>query len=101
MPGRGEALVTPEQVESGIAGTQDFVTRLLASAKRGVAAGKDLKAVYRGACAELEPRFGQWVIFAHCMPFNASRAFDEAKGIAHPRIWTAERDMEMWRSLET
>jgi hypothetical protein len=35
------------------------------------------------------------------MPFNATRAFDEASGIAHPRIWTAERDVEMWKTLES
>ena len=25
----------------------------------------------------------------------------EAKGLDHPRIWTAERDTEMWAALET
>jgi hypothetical protein len=30
-----------------------------------------------------------------------SRAYDEAKGIDHPRIWTAERDLETWAELET
>ncbi len=34
------------------------------------------------------------------MPFNVSRAYDEAKGLDRPRIWTAERDLEMWRALE-
>jgi hypothetical protein len=34
------------------------------------------------------------------MPFNVTRAFDEAKGLDTPRIWTAERDVEMWRALE-
>lgn len=34
------------------------------------------------------------------MPFNVSRAYDEAQGIERPRIWTAERDVEMWRALE-
>ena len=34
------------------------------------------------------------------VPFNVSRAYDEAKGLDHPRIWTAERDMEMWSALE-
>jgi hypothetical protein len=33
------------------------------------------------------------------MPFNTTRAFDEAGGIIHPRIWTAERDLEMWTAL--
>ncbi len=101
VPGRGDALLTPAQVETGIAGTRSFVTQLLASAKQGVAGGDDLKQVYQSTCAKLEPQFGQWVIFAHCMPFNAARAFDEASGIAHPRIWTAERDIEMWKTLET
>jgi len=29
-----------------------------------------------------------------------SRAFDEAGGIAHPRIWTAQRDKDMWAALQ-
>ena len=29
-----------------------------------------------------------------------TRAYDEASGIKNPRIWTAERDMEMWKSLQ-
>jgi hypothetical protein len=33
------------------------------------------------------------------MPFDVSRAYDEAKGIKNPRIWTAERDMEMWNTI--
>ena len=35
------------------------------------------------------------------MPFDVSRAYDEAQGIGNPRIWTAERDLEMWRALES
>ena len=31
---------------------------------------------------------------------KGSRAYDEAKGLDHPRIWTAERDIEMWSALE-
>ena len=48
----------------------------------------------------MRPKYGHWVIFEHCMPFNVSRAYDEAKGLDHPRIWTAERDVAMWKSLE-
>jgi hypothetical protein len=32
------------------------------------------------------------------MPFNVARAYDEAKGIGHPVIWTAERDRDMWNN---
>jgi hypothetical protein len=48
----------------------------------------------------MTPRFGDWAIYEHCMPFNVARAYDEANGIEHPRIWTAERDLEMWTALQ-
>ena len=35
VPGRGEALVTPAQVEAGLAGTQDFITQLFESVRAG------------------------------------------------------------------
>ena len=65
-----------------------------------IAAGKPLKDVYKDTRARLDPKFAQFPIYEHCMPFDVSRAYDEASGIAHPRIWTAERDIELWKSLE-
>lgn len=100
VPGRGEALTTPDAIREGIAGTRAFLRDLFGIAKAGVAAGHDLKTVYDRAMAEMRPKYGHWVIFEHCMPFDVSRAYDEAKGLDVPRIWTAERDLEMWRSLE-
>jgi glyoxylase-like metal-dependent hydrolase (beta-lactamase superfamily II) len=100
VPGRGEALVTPEQVESGLKGTQDFLTQMFESVRRSASAGKPLKAAYQEAYALLQPRFGHWVIFDHCMPFDVSRAYDEATDYPDPRIWTAQRDKEMWAALE-
>ena len=66
-----------------------------------LAMGKYLRAFTATALAELRPKYGHWVIFDHCMPFDVSRAYDEAQGIDNPRIWTAERDIEMWRALES
>lgn len=100
VPGRGAALKTPQEVEDGIAGTQAFVSGLYRSVAEGVAAGKNLKEIYRRTYERLEPDFGKWVIFEHCMPFDVTRAYDEASGIADPRIWTAARDREMWQALE-
>jgi hypothetical protein len=40
------------------------------------------------------------VIFDHCMPFDVTRAYDEATQYADPRVWTAERDRQMWETLE-
>jgi glyoxylase-like metal-dependent hydrolase (beta-lactamase superfamily II) len=101
VPGRGAALKNAKEVEAGIAGTQAFLSRLYGAVAEGVAAGRPLKQVYDETVAALEPDFGDWVIFEHCMPFDVSRAYDEAGGVADPRIWTAERDVEMWRALES
>jgi len=100
VPGRGDALMSPEKVEEGLVGTQAFLSALFKSVQASVAAGHSLKAAYDSAYAELAKRYGNWVIFDHCMPFDVSRAYDEAKGLDHPRIWTAERDIEMWKALE-
>ena len=45
--------------------------------------------------------YGKWVIFDHCMPFDVTRCYDEATQYPDPRIWTAERDRQMWAALET
>jgi glyoxylase-like metal-dependent hydrolase (beta-lactamase superfamily II) len=100
VPGRGPALVGEARVAEGLASTRAFVSELYASVKAGAAAGKDLNAVYRDTCAALKPKYGQWVIFDHCMPFDVTRAFDEATQFTDPRIWTAERDTAMWQTLE-
>ncbi len=100
VPGRGAALQTPDQVAAGLAGTRAFVSELYESVKAGASAGRELKAVYRETYERLAPKYGQWVIFAHCMPFDVTRAYDEATGYADPRIWTAERDIAMWQALE-
>ena len=100
VPGRGPALQGQAQVQQGLQVTRDFVRDVWASVSAGAAAGRDLKAVYRETYDALKPRYGQWVIFDHCMPFDVTRAYDEATRHPDPRIWTAERDLEMWRTLE-
>ena len=100
VPGRGAALTTPEQVQAGLSGTRDFIKDLYQSVQAGAAAGKDLRAVYEETFAKLSPKYGHWVIFNHCMPFDVTRAYDEATQYTDPRIWTAERDRQMWIALE-
>ncbi len=100
VPGRGAALTTPERVQAGLAGTRDFIADVHASVQAGVAAGKDLNAVYKDTFAKLKPKYGHWVIFDHCMPFDVTRCYDEVTQYRDPRIWTADRDREMWATLE-
>ena len=100
VPGRGRALLNKADVAQGLADTDAFTSTLFKRVREGVAKGWGLRDIYRDTMDHMRPTYGAWVIFEHCMPFNVSRAFDEAKGIDRPRIWTAERDIEMWQSLE-
>jgi hypothetical protein len=92
--------MNPAQVEAGLEGTRTFVSEMFSAVKKSVAAGHDLRTAYRETYAMLKPKFGQWVIFDHCLPFDVTRAYDEATQYRDPRIWTAERDKAMWESLE-
>ena len=100
VPGRGEAMTTAAASDKAIAATAAFLSDLRRIVEAGVSAKKPLKAVYEEVVKALTPKYGGWVIFEHCLPFNVSRCFDEMSGIVDPRIWTAERDMEMWRTLQ-
>jgi glyoxylase-like metal-dependent hydrolase (beta-lactamase superfamily II) len=100
VPGRGPAMTNAADCEKAIEYTRRWVTDLYSTAKAGVAEGKSLKEVFRDTRAVMDPVFGDVFIYEHCLPFDVSRAFDEASGIKHPRIWTAQRDVEMWQALQ-
>jgi glyoxylase-like metal-dependent hydrolase (beta-lactamase superfamily II) len=100
VPGRGAALKTAAEVQAGLTQTREFVTALFESVAREARQGRPLREVYRATYESLHARYGSWVIFDHCMPFDVTRAYDEATHYPDPRIWTAERDREMWQALE-
>ena len=99
-PGRGGALIGKEAVNRAIESTRDFVNSTYAPAARVAAQGGTLKQAWDAVRAECDPKFKDYAIYEHCLPFNVARAYDEARGITHPRIWTAERDLEMWAALQ-
>jgi glyoxylase-like metal-dependent hydrolase (beta-lactamase superfamily II) len=100
VPGRGDALVGKTRVREAVAMTRDFVNTLYGAAELSVARGASLKEAFAACRAAMDPRFGSFAIYEHCLPFNVSRAYDEASGIDDPVIWTAERDREMWTQLQ-
>lgn len=100
VPGRGEAMTTPKSSLRAIEATRSFIRDMTAEVRKGVRAKRSLKQVFDATHARLKPAYGGWVIFDHCLPFNVSRAYDEATGVSHPRIWTAKRDKEMWADLQ-
>ncbi len=100
VPGRGPALKGAAQVAEGLRATAGFIADVRAAVEAGVAAGKDLNAVYKDTYAKLKPKYASWVIFDHCMPFDVTRCFDEVTQYPDPRVWTADRDRQMWETLE-
>jgi glyoxylase-like metal-dependent hydrolase (beta-lactamase superfamily II) len=100
VPGRGDALVGRAKVNAAMEGTTDFLTALYGTVKKSVRRGDDLKASFAAVRKVMDKPFGKYAIYEHCLPFNVSRAYDEACGIDHPRIWTDKRDIEMWQLLQ-
>lgn len=100
VPGRGAALTTPDMVAEGIALTSDFLSTLYGSVSESVAKGRSLKDAFDFARLAMDSKFKTFAIYEHCLPFNVSRAYDEARGIEWPVIWTAERDREIWAALQ-
>tara|TARA_R110002073_G_scaffold1471_16_gene10238 strand:- start:7508 stop:8458 length:951 start_codon:yes stop_codon:yes gene_type:complete len=99
-PGRGDAILGEEMVETAIANTFDFVDSTYRPAQKVAARGGTLKEAWDAVRAECDPKFADYAIYEHCLPFNVARAYDEARGIDTPRIWTAERDQKMWADLQ-
>jgi len=99
-PGRGDALVGREMVAAAIDNTREFLESTYRPAARVAARGGTLKEAWDAVRAECDPKFGDYAIYEHCLPFNVSRAYDEARGLDTPRIWTDKRDLEMWDALQ-
>ncbi len=99
-PGRGDALVGRDMVAKAIESTRDFVESTYRPAARVAARGGSLKEAWDAVRAECDPKFSDFAIYEHCLPFNVARAYDEARGLDTPRIWTAARDKEMWEALQ-
>lgn len=100
VPGRGDALKGKQTVREAIAMTRSFVADLYGAAEMSVAKGRTLKESMAATRDVMDPKYGNFAIYEHCLPFNVSRAYDEASGIDDPVIWTAERDREMWAALQ-
>jgi hypothetical protein len=99
-PGRGDALKGRQTVAEALAMTRDFVSTLYGVAEMAVAKGRTLKESFAATREVMDPKFGSFAIYEHCLPFNVSRAFDEASDIKDPVIWTAARDREIWEILQ-
>ncbi len=96
--GRGP-VVRDAAVATAIEDTRAFIRTTLDGTRQVKEAGGTLKDAFQAVHGELAPRYAGFPIFEHTMPFNVQRSWDELDGIEHPRIWTAERDREVWDAL--
>lgn len=99
-PGRGDALVGRDKVNAALDSTADFVRSTFEPIARVARGGGTLRQAMDACRAVCDPKFADYAIYEHCLPFNVARAYDEALGIDTPRIWTAERDKTMWEALQ-
>lgn len=99
VPGRGDAIIGKENVRKTIEQTAAFINTLFSRTKEAANMGKSLNATYKDIMVALSPDYGDWAIFEHCMPFNVVRAWEEVHGQERPLIWTAEKDLSMWKAL--
>ncbi|MGH3728888.1 MAG: MBL fold metallo-hydrolase [Micromonosporaceae bacterium] len=97
--GRG-AVVHGKGVSAAIAQTRVFLTVMRSTVGEVHGRGGAVSEAFDAAHAALVPTYGGWPIFEHCLPFNVQRLWDELDGINWPRIWTAERDREVWDQLQ-
>jgi glyoxylase-like metal-dependent hydrolase (beta-lactamase superfamily II) len=98
--GRGAVARGRSAVDAAIDQTREFLTTMRAEVGGVHRRGGTVREAFAAAHAELAPRYGRWPIFEHCMPFNVQRLWDEFDGVDWPRVWTAERDREVWEALE-
>ncbi len=100
VPGRGDALVGRAKVDEAVELTKDFLNSTYDAVARVALRGGSLKEAMAACRAACDAKFKNYAIYEHCLPFNVARAYDEARDVDWPRIWTAERDAKLWAELQ-
>jgi glyoxylase-like metal-dependent hydrolase (beta-lactamase superfamily II) len=99
--GRGAVARGVDATEAAVEQTRSFLMGMKEHVGAVHKRGGALKEAFKDTHAALAPKFGRWSIFEHCLPFNVQRLWDELDGIDWPRVWTAERDREVWAKLQS
>jgi glyoxylase-like metal-dependent hydrolase (beta-lactamase superfamily II) len=98
--GRGAVPRGRDAVLAAIEQTRHFLLVMREKVGAVHARGGTLAEAFHATHDALAPRYGRWPIFEHCLPFDVQRLWDELDGVDWPRIWTAERDREVWDRLQ-
>jgi len=98
--GRGAVARGLQACDAAVEQTREFLNGMLSQVSQVHQRRGSLKEAFAATHALLAPKFGHWPIFEHCLPFNVQRLWDELDGIDWPRIWTMDRDREVWAALQ-
>lgn len=98
--GRGAVARGVEACDRAIEQTRDFLKTMIDQTGKVHSRGGSLKDAFLACHAALEPKFGRWPIFEHCLPFDVKRLWDEMDGKDWPEIWTMELDRKVWDQLQ-
>ncbi len=98
--GRGAVARGATACDAAIEQTREFLRGMIDEVGAVHRRRGTLREAFEGTHARLAPKFGRWPIFEHCLPFNVQRLWDELDGVDWPKIWTMERDREVWAKLQ-
>jgi len=98
--GRGVIPKTVEASDKAIEQTRDFLKTMIERTGAVHKRGGTLKEAFETCHEALEPKYGRWPIFEHCLPFDVKRLWDEMDGKDWPEIWTMELDRQVWDQLQ-
>ncbi len=99
--GRGAVARGEAATDAAVEQTRAFLNGMIEHVGATHRRGGTLKEAFKTTHAALAERFGRWPIFEHCLPFDVQRLWDEFEGVQWPRIWTMERDRDVWAQLQS
>ena len=98
--GRGAIPRGVAATDAAIEQTRAFLNGMIDKVGAVHRRGGTLKEAFEETRTALDPEFGRWPIFEHCLPFDVQRLWDEFEGIDWPRIWMMDRDRAVWAELQ-
>lgn len=98
--GRGAVARGTDATDRAVEQTRAFLLAMIRETGAVHKRGGTLKEAFEACHASLEPEFGRWPIFEHCLPFDVKRLWDEFDGKDWPEIWTMDLDRQVWDQLQ-
>ncbi|MEL1251112.1 MBL fold metallo-hydrolase [Aurantiacibacter gilvus] len=98
--GRGAVAKGVDATDKAIEQSRDFLATMIRETRAVHERGGTLKEAFEACHRTLEPKYGRWPIFEHCLPFDVKRLWDEIEGKDWPEIWTMELDRQVWDQLQ-